>query len=237
MGKINILVFDTSSSDLKIALSIDNKKHFINLDKRLIHIENLLPAIHDCFENLGEKKDNIDFVGVCTGPGSFTGLRIGIATALGISYASGLKCFGYSVFDVYQFLLRNETDSVVIPVIDAKKERYYCSLIQHDSKIKMLDIDPVKLLNKIKKIDPEKKIIFAGRDFEQISQYINSSKIKFKRCYPDNFSAEELLEYAEYLLTSDKKINTPKPIYLRKSEAEILLLKNKKLNSLKKRQG
>ena len=117
----NILIIDTSTSELKIAINIHGKKIFKKLNKGFTHIENLIPEIDDSFKKIKKDRSLLEYIGVCTGPGSFTGLRIGIATVLGISYAGSIKCFGFSVFDIYKYLFMSNKNAVIISVIDAKK--------------------------------------------------------------------------------------------------------------------
>ncbi len=128
MENKNLLIIDAVTDVLKVGISINNKEYSKEINKGFTHVENLLPAIEDCFNEIKEDKNKINYIVVCTGPGSFTGIRIGIASALGISYALNIKCFGFSVFEVYKYLLKEEKDSIVIPIIDAKKERFYWRL-------------------------------------------------------------------------------------------------------------
>jgi len=228
MGKVNFLALDTSSKILKLAIKINSKVITLDDEDNSRHIENLLPAIDKCLKKIKCDKSDINFIGVCTGPGSFTGIRIGIATALGISYASGITCFGFSVFDIYKYLLKDHNDSVIIPVIDAKKDRFYCSFIEPDKDFEYFDITLDQIIENIKLKYDKKQTIFTGEDFKFIKDKIKD-KINFIEKYKNGYFSEQLTGYIEYLIQTDKKLNYPLPIYIRKSDAEVEYLK--KINS------
>jgi len=220
MEPLNILVFDTSKSCLRIALSSGGKDYFVDAEGDFKHVENLIPEIDKCLKNAGAVKKDLNFVGVCSGPGSFTGIRIGISAALGISYGLNIQAFGFSTFDIYKFLLKDRINEVVIPIIDAKKSKFYCAFIENDKPFEMLDIG----LSEIKEIisGKNKKIIFTGKDFKLIKDKIDFSNYEY--LFPENYSSKNMLDYSKHILKSKNGIVVPDPIYLRKSEAEILLI-------------
>ena len=225
MERLNFLAIDTSTNILKIALSIEGKDSYIDLKNDFKHIENLLPCIDSCLKKINEPKTKLNYIGVCTGPGSFTGIRIGIAAALGMSYAGKIKCFGFSVFDVYKYLLKEEKKSIIIPIIDAKKNRFYCSFINNNKYSSMYDIGLDDIINKLKKYK-HKKLIFTGKDFRLIKNNI-SKGFDFVEKYIEDYASMDLLYFTKIVLNDKLSLIKPKPIYLRKSEAEIALLKEK----------
>ena len=228
MDRINFLTFDTTSDILKIALSINKKEYCKEIKKGFNHIENLVPEFNNCIEDIHEEKSKINFIGVCTGPGSFTGIRIGIAAALGISYALNIKCFGFSIFEVYQFLFRKEKDAIIVPVIDAKKDKFFCSFIETGKPIKMFDYSLEEIKNKIKNLNKKnREFKFIGNDFNLIKDKIIIDSLFFKTI-SDDYKSNDLIAFSKWLIKSNKKLKQPSPIYLRKSEAELSLLKDKK---------
>ncbi len=226
MERMNFLAIDTTNNVLKIALLINGKQYCNEIKKGLKHIENLAPAIQNSFKEIGEEKSAINYIGVCIGPGSFTGIRIGVAAVLGISCALNIKCFGFSVFDIYKFLFKEESEVIVIPIIDAKKNRFYCAFIEsNDETIRMYDYDLDSIKDKIRTIN-NKKLIFVGKDFSLIKdEILKDLNVLYK--YSDDYACNEIMNFSKWLINSGEKLNEPKPIYLRKSEAELSLLKNK----------
>lgn len=222
MERINFLMIDTSTGTLKIALKINDKTAFFDHADKHKHIENLLPCIQKTIESINCDKNEINHIGVCTGPGSFTGIRIGIATALGISFASNLICFGFSVFDVYKFLLKDNADKIIVPVIDAKKSRFYTSFFKPNENNEYYDISEDEITDKIKAL--KKEIIFTGED----SNLIDKNKLKNINCafkYTSGYSSLDLLNFGNSFVLNPSQLKYPHPVYIRKTEAEIEYLK------------
>ena len=93
------------------------------------HSETFMPLVNRVMEQSGYTFDTIDFFAVTTGPGSFTGLRIGIASAKGLAEPKNLICVGVSTLlaAAYMFLGEN---AVICPVIDARCGQVYNALIK-----------------------------------------------------------------------------------------------------------
>ena len=220
MEKLNLLVIDSTSSSLKIAIQINDKVNlFEQTEKSMNHLERLIPLIDKGICDIGEDKKSLNYVCVCHGPGSFTGIRVGIATALGIAFAGNFPCLGFSTFDIYGYLFRELSDVVIVPVVDAKKHRFYTTFIGSGD-LSYYDLSAEDIIEKAKTIN--KKVIFVGQDFEIMKEKIANSGLKYKFQYENGFSAEEMLEAVLFFIQNNK-MTSPEPIYLRKSEAEIAL--------------
>jgi len=98
------------------------------------HAGSLLPLIDTLFSLSPYKKEEVDLVAVGIGPGSFTGIRIGIATARGLSTALGCALAGVGTLDA---LARGCAPSPlpVMPVIDARKSEVFCALYAPDGSL------------------------------------------------------------------------------------------------------
>lgn len=220
MERLNLLVIDSTSSSLKIAIQIDDKVSFFEqTEKRMNHLEHLIPMIDQGIKNIGKDKNALNRVCVCEGPGSFTGIRVGIATALGIAFAGKIPCFGFSSFDVYDYLFREKNESIVVPVVDAKKHRFYTTFI-HSGDSALYDLSAEDIIEKAKKLN--KSAVFVGGDSFMIQEKLALSGIESTIAYQQGFSAAEMLEAVTYLIHQNK-MTAPEPVYLRKSEAEIAL--------------
>lgn len=125
---MTVLAFDTSCACAKVAITKDGKllgEAYEN-DMRT-HSVKLMPMIDECMKNAGLTPCDIDLIGVVTGPGSFTGLRIGVATAKSVAFAKNIPVVGINTLD---FLAEAsfEYDAVVCPIIDARNENVYCDI-------------------------------------------------------------------------------------------------------------
>jgi len=90
------------------------------------HAEALMPLVHDLFDRMSVQPTQIDRVVVTTGPGSFTGLRVGIAAARGIALAAGRPAIGLSTLAAFAApLIAADDTSPVVVAIDARHDNVY----------------------------------------------------------------------------------------------------------------
>ncbi len=132
MAKVNVLALDTSTSCLSVALMRDRTTLTeINLTVKVGHAGMILPVIDEALSKSSMKKADITLIATGTGPGSFTGLRIGIATAKGLARAIGCPLAGIPTLDI---IARGALPSSmqIMPIIDAKKGEVYCALYNKD---------------------------------------------------------------------------------------------------------
>jgi len=126
----------------------------------ITHTKRLLPAIDKLLESAGWSPDNIDLVAVSLGPGSFTGLRIGLSVGKGIAVATKAEIIGVSTLEAFAFILAKKyKDLPIRPVIDARKEEVYTAPFDHAGRREGPDenIQPEALAGKL-----EGKIVLAG---------------------------------------------------------------------------
>ncbi len=102
------------------------------LNVEVTHSERLLPAVDRA---LGEAQITLDALGgiaVSIGPGSFTGLRIGLSTAKGLAYATGLPLVGVPTLEAMAWTVPAARWQVC-PVLDARKQEVYAALFRHEA--------------------------------------------------------------------------------------------------------
>ena len=90
----------------------------------LTHSRTLMPMVADMLKNSELTLDDIDAVAVAAGPGSFTGLRIGIATVKGLAWAADKPCIGVSTLEAMAWPLAHLTGTVVC-AMDARRQQIY----------------------------------------------------------------------------------------------------------------
>ena len=116
----------------------------------------LMPTIDKLLKGNKLSIKDVDAIAISKGPGSFTGLRIGVATCKGISLALGIKVIGVPTLDVIAENFISYEDHILCPVIDAKKNKLYSAFYKVEKgKLKKLSedmlIDADLLVKKIKK--------------------------------------------------------------------------------------
>lgn len=135
---MKVLGFDTATDDTVVAATEDGETLFEKLigpgeNGRPVHSETLLATMNEGAEALGGWAD-VNRIAVGTGPGTFTGIRIGIATANGLALSAGIELVGVSTLEALSLPMRNGTDSV-LAVLDARRGEVFAALYAADGSV------------------------------------------------------------------------------------------------------
>ena len=98
----------------------------------LTHSRTLLPMVRDLLNNCGTGLEQVDVIAVAVGPGSFTGLRIGVSTAKGLAWAEDKDCAPCSTLESMAWPLAFFRDAVIVCAMDARRKQVYNALLQAD---------------------------------------------------------------------------------------------------------
>jgi tRNA threonylcarbamoyladenosine biosynthesis protein TsaB len=129
---MNILSIETSTDICSVAVL--NNEEVLNetsLKVKTGHSGTILYLIDEVLRQSGLKKKDINLIAAGLGPGSFTGIRIGIATAKGLALALDCKILGVSTLDAVA-ANAPETDHHIMPVLDARKGEIFCAIYGGD---------------------------------------------------------------------------------------------------------
>ncbi|MBR3002638.1 MAG: tRNA (adenosine(37)-N6)-threonylcarbamoyltransferase complex dimerization subunit type 1 TsaB [Clostridia bacterium] len=218
---MKVLSIDTSSNICGVAILKDNKLiKEISLDNGLTHSESLMPTIDQIFKETKLSLKDIDLLVCDKGPGSFTGIRIGVSTVMAFSDSLGIPSVGITSLET---LAHNvETDGIICSLIDAKNSNCYFGLYELiDEKYTILHplvahhIDDI--INILKEYS--KSITFVGS-----GSIVNETLIKeqLTNCIisdNNNLSAYKL-GLAGLKSYKSGNYENVMPLYLRKSQAE-----------------
>lgn len=218
---MKILSIDTSSTICGVAILEDKKLiKEINLDNGLTHSESLMPTISNIFNETSLKLSDIDLIVCDKGPGSFTGIRIGISTAMAFSDSLHILTCGVSSLEALAYNVH--TVGIVCSLIDAKNSNCYCGVFElNNGKYKLLKPLFAENIDIILDCLTEysSPITFVGS-----GAVVNKAKIcsKFSNCIisdNNNLSAYNvgLAGFNAYL---NGNVDNVLPLYLRKSQAE-----------------
>ena len=126
---MNILALESSASTCSAALCRDGAlvaQSFQN--NGLTHSRTLLPMVHDLLKNCEERLENVDVIAVAAGPGSFTGLRIGVAAAKGLAWAEHKDCAPCSTLASMAWPLAHLEGRLIVCAMDARRKQVYNAL-------------------------------------------------------------------------------------------------------------
>ncbi|MCE1196268.1 tRNA (adenosine(37)-N6)-threonylcarbamoyltransferase complex dimerization subunit type 1 TsaB [bacterium] len=165
---MNILVFDTSTEALAVGAAREGGPLRFRAEGGFRHAETLLPTIEACLADASLALEELDLIACAKGPGSFMGLRIGMATAKGLSLALGIPWVGVPTLDMMAYG-RGGADGVVVPVLDARKNRLYAAIYRAGARQgEYLDISIEGLL---RAVEGEAEVTFAGIDADLLQDY------------------------------------------------------------------
>ena len=217
---MKILGIDTSSSSLSVAVMDDDLlKGEFTLNHKLTHSEQMMPLLDSLLSHLELKMSDIDLIGVSVGPGSFTGIRIGVAATNAMAMALDIPVVGISSLEAMAYTA-GETAYTIVSTFDAQRDRFYFNAYRFEnSEIKALEAEDVlEKEDLIKKLESYDKVLLLG-DAVFINEELPLNVKKAKRAvrYVRASSVCELA-HRDYLLG---KTGFAVPVYLRKSQAEI----------------
>lgn len=130
---MNILAFDTSSKTASVAILQDEAVLYDRvIDTGRKHSEVLLPAIDEACRQIGVKISAIDLFSCTLGPGSFTGLRIGLSTLSGLMMATQKPAAGISALEALA-MNAPETDRIIGAMMDAGRGQVYLAYYHRES--------------------------------------------------------------------------------------------------------
>lgn len=125
-----MLSFESSARAASVAVTQDGRLLAQSTQiSGLTHSATLLPMAEDMLKNLGLKMDDIDSFAVAHGPGSFTGIRIGISTVKGLGWALNKPCTGVSTLQAMAWH-GVSAEGYVCPVMDARRSQVYNALFE-----------------------------------------------------------------------------------------------------------
>lgn len=185
----------------------------------LTHSSTLLPMTDAMLKNAGLTIDDMDVLAVSAGPGSFTGLRIGISMVKGLAFEKNIPCIGVSTPEAIAYCLP-KTDAVACIVMDARAGQVYNALfdISGEKPVRLCEDRAIKtseLREELEKID--KKLVIAGDGAELIKDMgeVMPENLRWENAYGVARLAAE--KYAE---GGDFSPNMLRPDYHRLPQAE-----------------
>ena len=192
---------------------------FVNT--RQTHSQTLLPMVEAMMKNAGVGLDKAELIAVTNGPGSFTGIRIGVAAVKGLSYALGVPCVGVSTLHALAYNLSG-FDGIACAVMDARCNQFYNAIFSvgkgtPERLIPDRAISAEELSQELLKYG-NKRIILVGDGAELAFKLLKDVKTELAPLAVRFQKAESVcLASAEYAQTSAKELL---PVYLRLPQAE-----------------
>lgn len=229
---MNILAVDTSTMMSSISILSNNKiiaDYSVNVDQT--HSEKLIISMKRLLEDVKMSISDIDLFTVAKGPGSFTGLRIGMTSIKAIAQALDKDIIGISTLEAMAFSILN--DANILAIIDARGNRYFSGLFKKvDGKLETVFekiLTEKEIINLLGEMD---SLTIVGEAIEKLPQeIIESSKVTIAPSSLNCAIGRNLCALAKIKYENGERDSyfDLTPNYLRKSQAEINLGKKNEI--------
>ena len=226
---MKILAFDSTAKVASVAVTEGEKTLAVySIDNGLTQSELLLPMAEATLNSLRISFSDIDAYAVTVGPGSFTGVRIGVSLVKGLAFDKNKPCVDVSTLEALAENLKG-SDGIIVPVMDARRAQVYTALFISDGeditrKTDDLAIPITELYEKLTEYK-DKKIYLVGDGYDIAYKALSEMGLTSLAVTPELLRlqnaasvakiAKRRLDAKEY--TSDEKLS---PIYLRMPQAE-----------------
>ena len=231
-----ILSMDTATPCSSVALTLGTRIDgrvlaSLSLTGNVTHSRRLLKAIDYLLHEAALDWPEIDGIGVSLGPGSFTGLRIGMATAKGLATAAGKALFGISSLD--SLAAKCSTSRLICAVVDARKKEVYTAFYRckRDGLAERISVMNVVAPEKLAAAITEPVVMIGDGVpvYGELFKKLLGEKVVFAPAMLHELSAASLGMLAgEKLLLGDMlDVAEAAPLYIRSSDAELNLAQKK----------
>jgi tRNA threonylcarbamoyladenosine biosynthesis protein TsaB len=211
-----ILSLETATTNCSVSLSKNGKTIALKEDSRngYSHAEKLHVFINDVLNTANVKRSEIDAVAVSKGPGSYTGLRIGVSAAKGLAFALDIPLIAIPTLSVLAHQVAIESD-VIVAMLDARRMEVYSAIFDdncnalRETQAQILEAHSFEdYLNK-------GKVYFIGNGVEKTKTLIHNTNAIFINGKLPSANEMSLLAYNKYKKSDTEDVAYFEPYYLK----------------------
>ena len=211
-----ILSLETATTNCSVSLSKDGKTIVLkeDNDKSYSHAERLHVYISEVLKEANLSSSNLDAIAVSKGPGSYTGLRIGVSAAKGLCFALDKPLISIPTLDVLAHQVK-VNDGVIVSMLDARRMEVYSAV--YDSDYKQLRYTEAQILDEKSFEDylQKGKVYFVGNGVEKSKTLINHQNAVFIEAKLPSANEMSLLAYNKYKISDIEDVAYFEPYYLK----------------------
>jgi len=211
-----VLAISTSSNICSVALLNENKCiKELNITDTKTHSENLMPLIDRVFKETGLTLNDINLLACDIGPGSFTGIRIGISTIKAFAEFKNIPIIPVSSLEALAYNVKTKKN--ICSLIDARNNQVYCGFF--NSEYTLIDEYIADSIENVK----DRFINFTELEFVGDGALCHQEILSGKCCQDDIIKAQNVAKCGLNKLKQGKttiSADELTPLYLRKSQAE-----------------
>jgi tRNA threonylcarbamoyladenosine biosynthesis protein TsaB len=225
------LTIDTTTKVTALSLAESGQlvaEGFLHTGKT--HSERLIPMLDQLLKAAAWKLEELGFIGVVRGPGSFTGIRIGIATAQGLAQVLGIPLIGITSLETLAWAGWGRSEEIVV-ILDARKNEWYYARYRWSEDLQCLNgpkaVTPEDLVTELREINS--RFFFVGDAVSRAQEYLIQA-LGEQAIIPLDYQYLPRGAYAAYEAWRYRKKNKDnysenlqriEPLYIRLSEAEV----------------
>ena len=221
---MKILSVSTSSNIASVAISENDKCVLeLNIDNNKTHSETLMPLISEIFEKSDIDLKDIDLIACDVGPGSFTGIRIGISSIKAIAESLKIPVVSVTSLEALAYNIENLDCKTICSLIDARNNQVYCGIFDREYNLmeEYIADDINTVIETLKKYE---NIVFVGDGLVPHKELLGISDLPYENVIHSKNIAK--CAYRKYIENKLDTADTIIPLYLRKSQAERMKQKN-----------
>lgn len=201
-----ILFIDTASSQRLVSIFNQEKEVITKVEKNDLNLSSrMLPMIEETLEEAHLKPEEIDSIFVVTGPGSFTGIRVGVTIAKTWAWTFHKKIVPVSELEL--FATTEFEGDYIIPYIDARREYGYAAIYDSFGNVILEDSHILKE-ELLSKIPSDKRVVFVSSDEMEVPYPVIKPNVR----------VEEFMK--RHIMDEGVNPHECNPNYLKKTEAE-----------------
>ncbi|MDX5339251.1 MAG: tRNA (adenosine(37)-N6)-threonylcarbamoyltransferase complex dimerization subunit type 1 TsaB [Cyclobacteriaceae bacterium] len=191
----SILSIETSTSMCSVAIHADGKLiGLAELDQSGVHAEKIMGLVLESVHQAGIELKAIDAIAVSEGPGSYTGLRIGVSTAKGLAFGLDKPLLGINTLQAIATAVGDSWADFIIPVLDARRmEVYYQVFDKEFQSVSKLDFEILEE-DSFENYLSKGKVVFLGDAVGKVREVISGSNVEYRE--EIKFSAKHMGELA-----------------------------------------
>ena len=161
---MNLIAIETVTESCSVAVCYKGEIHQKSCSERIGHSNLVLGMVSGLCDELGVTLSDMDIIAVDVGPGSFTGVRIGIGVAQGLAYGADLPVMGVGSLEALSASLQN---TLVLPALDARMGQVYCALYDVTMGTKEIMAPVVCAPSQIPWFDQQRDFVGLGSGWDQ----------------------------------------------------------------------
>ena len=220
-----LLNIETTTTNCSVSLSKDGAIVILkeDYDTSYSHAERLHVFIEDVLQETGVKKTELDAIAVSKGPGSYTGLRIGVSAAKGLCFALDIPLISIDTLEALAYQVK-ANDGIIVPMLDARRMEVYSAIFS--SEYKKIRETQAQILDEASFLDylSKSKVYFIGNGVEKTKTLITHEHAVFIEGRLPSASEMGFLGYTKFKKNDIEDVAYFEPYYLK----DFIALKPKK---------